>query len=158
MAACLFGAPVFAGGGWLSFNDPKTCADPLAAGAITTVKLVMLTGEREFAGITGTAEGLVEGKRISTPLVLEKLSTPGARAIYWKPPVQGQWVLAFKIIEGVGPQSAGNVVAVVKVNSDGVKTQTVPLYLGASWLPELVESAFSGLAPATFPGEWRVPE
>ena len=37
MVAYLFSAPVFAGGAWLSLDDPKTNADLLAVGALATV-------------------------------------------------------------------------------------------------------------------------
>jgi|SRR5579862_2451501 len=159
MIACLFGAPVFAGGAWLSFNDPKTSADPLAVGALTTVKLVVLSGEKEFTEITGAAEGLVDGQRISIPLVLEKLSRPGSRSVCWKPPAAGQWVLAFAV--RIGPKGNPGMAAVVKVNSDGVKRQLVLLNLGLSWTPLLIDSAFTGAVPtkaAVLRGAWRVPE
>jgi hypothetical protein len=40
MVAYLFSAPVFAGGAWLSLDDPKTNADLLVVGALATVGII----------------------------------------------------------------------------------------------------------------------
>jgi hypothetical protein len=156
---CLLGAPVFAGGAWLSFADPKSSTDPLAAGALTTVKLVSPAGKTlDTVEISGTADGLVDGERVSVPIGIEKLSTPGLRAIRWRPASQGQWVLAFNV--RIAPNGPG-VVAVVKARSDGVKDQLVPLNLGLSWKSTLIESAFTSAKPldaAVLPGGWRFPQ
>jgi hypothetical protein len=46
------------------------------------------------AKVTGTAEGLVAGQRLSVPLTL-KATVEGVYAIEWQPPGEGTWVLAF---------------------------------------------------------------
>lgn len=45
------------------------------------------------AKVTGTAEGLVAGKRLSVPLTL-KATAKGVYAIAWQQPDEGTWVLA----------------------------------------------------------------
>lgn len=165
MAACLFGAPVFGGGAWLSFSDPAIAADPLAAGALTTFQLgLWQRGKTEFTKLTVTAEGLVDGKRVSIPLTVEKLSAQAARAVFWKPPSEGTWALALEIhAEGFQNPNGREFVmaAAVKVGPDGVKEQLIPLNWSVGWLPDLIDSALTGSVPVLSPRNiytWRVPE
>ena len=106
-----------------------------ATGAPTTIRLARLDGKTlDTIEIAGTAEGLLDGRRVSLPLVIEKLDTPGVRAIRWERPNTGQCVLALSVYNGLTEWGSA---AVVKVEPNGVKPQSVPFNLGASWMDAL---------------------
>ena len=94
----LLAAPLFAGGIMLDFGNPKASSDAAAQGALMTVRLIDCQGNEHNQGIiSGTAEGLVNGKRISTPLRIVPLSKAGMYAVQFERPQEGTWVLAFQV-------------------------------------------------------------
>jgi hypothetical protein len=152
--------PLFGGGAWISFADPQAAGEPSATGAVTVIRVIRGDGKTlDTVEVAGTAEGLVDGRRVSLAIVTEKLSTPGVRAIRWERPTAGQWVLTFNIYND--PNELG-LAAVVRVGPNGVKPQTVLLSLGSGWTDALIDNAFSGTQPyavALLPrGAWRNPE
>ena len=50
--------------------------------------------------MTATAIGTVDGKRVTTPLKLVKLTIPGAYAVARQWPAEGQWALEFVATNG----------------------------------------------------------
>jgi len=107
------GTPSFAGCGlYLDFGNPLATADPAAQGAVVIVRVFNCSGQTQrdrYIGyptaetrVTGTAEGLVSGRRVSVPLKIRKLSSPGQSAVHWEPPKEGVWLLNFRIIDPGG--------------------------------------------------------
>jgi len=73
--------------------------------------------------LTGTAEGLVNGRRQSAKLNIQRLSRPGVYAVRWQKPAEGSWVLM--ISSSRDGQHAAS--AMVSVDSRGrVASVTVP--------------------------------
>jgi hypothetical protein len=74
-------AHLFAGGGFfLTLGNPAANSDPQAKNAVVVVRTDGC-GEPAKAVIKGTAEAIVNGKRVSLPLKLARLSQPGTYAV-----------------------------------------------------------------------------
>lgn len=116
------GAPVFAGCGlYLDFGNPAASSDLAARGAFATVRLFNCFGEsregptvkginvpfpKATATMSGTAEGIVSGHRVSVPLKIVKLANPGMSAVWWDAPKEGAWVLRL-LVSNAGPYYIG---------------------------------------------------
>ncbi len=96
-AAAGFGLAVastlLAGGFWLEVGNPKAASDPKAREAVLVVRPIGC-GEPTKARISGTAEGLVNGRRQSVPLRMVPLSQPALYAVHRTWPQEGVWMLA----------------------------------------------------------------
>ena len=95
----LLALPLFGGGFWLEFGNPKASTDPKAKDAVLLVRPLGCHNPTR-AAVTGTAEGVVNGRRQSVPLHIVALSSPGVYAVKREWPVEGSWVLAFTATEG----------------------------------------------------------
>jgi hypothetical protein len=84
--------PAIAGGFWISIQNPSTVTDAIAKNALVLVRADGCHNPAE-AGITGTAEGRVNGIRRSIPLKLAPISQPGTYAVTPQWPAEGVWVL-----------------------------------------------------------------
>lgn len=94
--AVALGSAIFAvaGGFWVSIQNPSTVTDAVARNAVVLVRADGCHNPAE-AGITGTAEGRVNGVRRSIPLKLAPVSQPGTYAVIPQWPAEGVWVLHF---------------------------------------------------------------
>jgi hypothetical protein len=92
--ALLFCAAVMlhAGGFWLELGNPSASKDPAAKNAVLLVRAIGC-GEPAKAGITATAEGIVDGRRVSLPVKLVALREHGLFAAERSWPTDGRWVL-----------------------------------------------------------------
>jgi hypothetical protein len=90
--ALVLATAAIAGPPWIAIEYPANPHDPGTRGALFTVRTYH-HGELVSYDLTGTAEGLVNGKRQSTPLDIKRLSSPGMYAVRWQKPAQGTWVL-----------------------------------------------------------------
>lgn len=94
----VLGAPLLCGADCtLDFGNPAAQKEPAAAGALTTVRILDKDGRVQDWPLTGTAEGLVNGQRVSMPLEIVKLPGPGLRAVKWSKPSDGVWVLSLRV-------------------------------------------------------------
>jgi hypothetical protein len=84
----------YAGGFWISTQNPTTVKDPAAKNAVVLVRVDGCHNPAD-AAVTATAEGLVNGQRRSIPLKLEPVSQPGTYAVAPQWPAEGRWVLNF---------------------------------------------------------------
>jgi hypothetical protein len=89
----------FAGGFFLELGNPDASPQARARNAVVTLRAVGC-GEPAKALVTGTAIGVVNGKRQSIPLSLFSLKEPGMHAVTQQWPAEGQWVLQFVAKEG----------------------------------------------------------
>jgi hypothetical protein len=110
--------PVFAGGFYVQFGNPDASTEAKAHNAVLTVKSAGCH-EPEKATITGTAIGMVDGRRQSLPLKLVPLSEPGMYALTQQWPAQGRWVLQFVATDNDRVTSA-----LVAVGPSGIERQT----------------------------------
>lgn len=90
-------APLFAGGFWLQFGNVEASPEAQSKNAVLVVKPVGCHNP-EKARVTGTAEGVVDGKRTSVALTLVPLSEPGTYAVTRTWPKDGNWVLSFSAV------------------------------------------------------------
>lgn len=96
LPAITLGAAVSLIGGGFGLDIGKPAANPEAQ-AIHAVLMVraMACVEQEKTTVTGTAEGMVNGKRETLPLKMMPLSEQGAFAVRQQWPDKGKWVLIF---------------------------------------------------------------
>ena len=89
-------------------------------------------GEIVAKTVTGTAEGVVNGKRQSVALDIRPGSQTGMYVVRWQRPAIGRWVLV--ISSGVG--GVTDATAVVEISPTGsVASITVPTHaLGGGWI------------------------
>jgi hypothetical protein len=90
-------APLFAGGFWLQFGNAEANPEARSKNAVLVVKPVGCHNP-ESAKVSGTAEGIVDGKRTSVALTLVPLSEPGTYAVTRSWPKDGNWVLSFSAV------------------------------------------------------------
>ncbi|MEO8192613.1 MAG: hypothetical protein ABI681_02100 [Gemmatimonadales bacterium] len=81
-----------AGPPWIAIEYPVNPHDPNTRGAFLTVRTYH-HGDLMAFDISGTAEGLVNGKRQSVRLEIRRLPQTGGYAVFWKKPAAGTWAL-----------------------------------------------------------------
>lgn len=129
-----------AGPPWIAIEYPANPHDPGTRGALLTVRTYH-HGELVSYELTGTAEGLVNGKRQSNPLDIRRLSSAGMYAVRWQKPAQGTWVLV------ISSKREGQHAATAVVSIDGagrvagVSVPSDPIEGGRWLVPRRVGSA-----------------
>lgn len=118
-SAMLLAFPVFGGGFWLEFANPKAVSDLKAKDAAIIVRATGC-GEPSRATITGKAVGVVNGQRQTLQVEMIKLAQPGLYAAKHSLPAKGNWVLVF-----TGDYEGHKTGGVVKVSGDGFNRQNV---------------------------------
>jgi hypothetical protein len=108
--SALVAAPAYAGPPWISAEFPANPHETATRGAFLLVHTYHHGTPMQFP-LTGTAEGLVNGRRQTIRLEIVPTSKPGVFAVRFKPQAGGAWVLAFNLGERDG---AGMLVAVGK--------------------------------------------
>jgi MYXO-CTERM domain-containing protein len=102
-----------AGPPWLSIELPANPYDRLTRGAIALVRTYYHGGPVQLQ-VRATAEGLIDGERVSLPLELVPASATGLYALRGELPEEGTWVLVVR-----GGAEGGQVTAIVDVGPDG---------------------------------------
>lgn len=92
LAAGFVAAPVFAGALTLQADDPTASPEAIAKQAIVVAHTTACVSPEKTV-ITATAEGIVDGKRISMPLKVIRLSQAGSFAVTRQWPTAGAWVV-----------------------------------------------------------------
>jgi hypothetical protein len=111
-----------AGPPWIAIEYPVNPHDPNTRGAFCTVRTYH-HGDLMAFDVTGTAEGLVNGKRQSVRLDIKRLPQAGTYAVRWQKPAQGKWALVISTTRD-GHYMAS---ALIDVNANGrVAMVTVP--------------------------------
>lgn len=107
---------------WIAVEYPANPNDPNTRDAFCTIRTYRHS-ELTAYEVTGTAEGLVNGKRQTVPLDIRRLPQAGMYAIRWQKPAQGQWALV------VSTQLDGNFMASALIDVDArgrIASVTVP--------------------------------
>ena len=81
-----------AGPPWIAVEYPANPHDPNTRGAFCTIRTYH-HGDLMAYDVSGTAEGLVNGKRQSVRLDIRRLPQAGTYAVRWTKPAQGNWAL-----------------------------------------------------------------
>ena len=158
----LFASTYSLAGGWfsLSIGQPGAHPDPQAHTAAFTIQVYGCSARA--AEVTATAEGLVDGKRVSVPLQLTYLSggrsdvefTPGRQAVSGWPyftmavpkswPTAGTWLI--RVVAGTGFLTHSALVAVGPNGVDRGATRTQALVSDADLDAALRRAATVALA------------
>lgn len=129
-----------AGPPWIAVEYPVNPHDPNTRGAFCTIRTYH-HGDLMAYDVTGTAEGLVNGKRQSVRLDIRRLPQAGMYAVRWTKPAEGSWAIVISTARD-GHFMAS---ALIDVDSRGrVASVTVPSkpIEGGRWtLPIQVASA-----------------
>ena len=107
-------AVAVAGPPWISLEYPPNRLDPETRGALALVRIYHHEHQGQFP-VEGTAEGVVDGDRVSLPLKFTSVGTQGAWAVWGKIPEEGNWVLAIHGTDG----ASGTEVSVLAALADG---------------------------------------
>src|SRR3982751_4382473 len=81
-----------AGPPWIAIEYPANPFDRASRDAFLTVRTYH-HGDLMAKTVTGTAEGVVNGKRQSMRLDIRPGSQPGTYVVRWQKPATGRWVL-----------------------------------------------------------------
>lgn len=110
----LLATPALAGPPWVSIEYPANPHHPSTRGAALMVRAYHHSTSIDVP-VRGTAEGLVDGKRVSRALDLRATNIPGVYALRGELPRNGTWVLAITVVQS-GESSAS---ALVTLNGRG---------------------------------------
>jgi hypothetical protein len=121
----------FAGPPWIAIEYPANPFDRTSRDAFLTVRTYH-HGQIIAKTVTGTAEGVVNGKRQSMKLDIRPGSQPGMYVVRWERPGVGRWVLVINS----GTQGIVDATAVVEISPTGsVANVSVPTRnLGNGWI------------------------
>jgi hypothetical protein len=129
----------YAGGFWISIQNPTTVKDAVAKNAVVLVRLDGCHNHAD-ATVTATAEGLVNGQRRSIPLKLEPVSQPATYAVAPQWPAEGKWILNFSATY-LG-RDAG---IIVRLTPGKFEKQSTKMFLGKI-APEALEASLRASA------------
>jgi hypothetical protein len=111
-----------AGPPWIAIEYPANPFDRTSRDAFLTVRTYH-HGELMAKTVTGTAEGVVNGKRQTMALDIRGGSQTGMYVVRWQRPAVGRWVLVINS----GYQGITDATAVVEISPTGsVASVTVP--------------------------------
>jgi hypothetical protein len=128
-----------AGPPWIAIEYPANPFDRATRDAFLTVRTYH-HGDLMARTVTGTAEGVVNGKRQSMALDIRPGSQAGVYAVRWQRPATGRWVLVINSGNG----GVTDATAVVEISPTGtVASVTVPTRaIGNGWIsPRAVAAA-----------------
>src|SRR5882672_5817808 len=108
------GTFALAGPPWISIESPPNPFNSETRGALLVVR-VYHHGEAAFYPVSGTAEGLQNGKRQSMKLEFGSTSTPGMYSLKFSRPSAGAWLLMIHVGE---PGEHGQATAVVSLDAE----------------------------------------
>jgi DMSO/TMAO reductase YedYZ molybdopterin-dependent catalytic subunit len=110
--AAMLALNVYGGGFYLTLGNPAASAEAQAAKAVVTVMPTGCHNPAE-AKVTATAEGMVNGKRVSSPVKVTALGRKGLHAIARQWPAEGKWALRV-----VGEYNGATTSALIPVQGD----------------------------------------
>jgi hypothetical protein len=83
---------------WLSIESPVNPWDPASRGVAFYVRTMLREGVSNASDLTGTAYGLVGGKRQTSPLEFGATNRPGVFSVRRTWPSEGSWVLSVSLL------------------------------------------------------------
>jgi hypothetical protein len=128
-----------AGPPWIAIEYPANPFDRTSRDAFLTVRTYH-HGNLMGKTVTGTAEGVVNGKRQTIRLDIRPGSQSGMYVVRWQRPASGRWVLVINS----GSGGVTDATAVVEISpTGGVAGVTVPTrQIGGGWIsPRAVAAA-----------------
>jgi hypothetical protein len=130
LTLCAF-STALAGPPWIAIEYPANPFDRASRDAFLTVRTYH-HGDLMAKTVTGTAEGVVNGKRQTMRLDIRPGSQSGMYVVRWQKPATGRWVLVINS----GYQGVTDATAVVEISPTGsVASVTVPTRaIGSGWI------------------------
>ena len=120
--------PAMAGPPWITIEYPGNPFDPKVRDAFLVVHAFHHNTPVGLP-VSGTAEGIVNGKRRTIALSFVPLAREGAFALRKQWPDEGRWLLALHVTQGAGEYNTAT--ALVRLAADGsVASTTVPSKAG----------------------------
>jgi len=120
-----------AGPPWISLEYPPNRLDPQTRGALAVVHTYHHEHQGQFP-VEGTAEGVVDGKRVSIPLRFTPVGDRGSWAVRGEIPEEGNWVLAIHGTDGVTEVEVSVLAALAEGNRE-VSFVKVPRASEGNW-------------------------
>jgi hypothetical protein len=131
IAGLIMAVPAQAGPPWISVEYPANGIDRLTRGAIALVHTYHHETVAAFP-LKGTAEGIVDGKRVSLPLEFSRTSRDGVWAVRGDIPDEGTWVLVVTATDGANGARASALIA-LGPERDEVSLVKVPRTREGNW-------------------------
>ncbi len=132
---------LWAGGLFVVPGNPDANAEARALKAVLTLKLAGCH-EPQKALLTGTAVGVIDGRKQTIPLQIDPLSEPGTYALTRQWPDKGRWVLEF-----VAKDQGRITSTLVGAGPGGIERESAKMGMHEP-LPEEVAAMLAG-GPAT---------
>ena len=120
-----------AGPPWISIEYPPNGLDPETRGAFALVRIYHHENAGQFP-VEGTAEGLVDGQRVSVPLKFTPVGSEGVWAVWGEIPEEGNWVLAIHGTDGVSKAEVSILAALASGNQE-ISFVKVPRSREGNW-------------------------
>jgi hypothetical protein len=132
-------SPALAGPPWISIEIPANPYNSSTRGAFCLVR-VYHHGDVAYYPVSGSAEGLVNGARRSSPVSFTETGMPGVYAVKFQPSRDGAWLLLLRVGED---EQHGSATVVVRLNRDGeIASARVPTHRKDGWnIPDQVSPA-----------------
>lgn len=105
LAVGLATRPAHAGPPWISIEIPANPLDATSRGALLLAH-AFHHGDPVALPVSGTAEGLVDGRRRSVTLEFAPTSRRGVYALRYAPPGEGSWILVIRVTQGTATATA----------------------------------------------------
>lgn len=106
-----------AGPPWISLEYPPNRLDKETRGALALVRIYHHENAGQFP-VEGTAEGIVDGQRVSLPLKFTAVGDEGVWAAWGKIPEEGNWVLAIHGTDGISKAEVSILAALAEGNQE----------------------------------------
>jgi hypothetical protein len=120
-----------AGPPWISLEYPPNRLDRQTRGALAVVHMYHHDHQGQFP-VKGTAEGVVDGSRVSIPLEFTPVGNDGSWAVWGDIPEEGNWVLAIHGTDGV-TQAEVSILAALADGNREVSFVKVPRASEGNW-------------------------
>lgn len=120
-----------AGPPWISIEYPPNRLDKETRGALALVRIYHHENAGQFP-VEGTAEGVVDGERVSLPLKFTAVGDEGVWAAWGKIPEEGNWVLAIHGTDGVS-KAAISILAALADGNQEISFVKVPRSREGNW-------------------------
>ena len=120
-----------AGPPWISIEYPPNRLDKETRGALALVRIYHHENAGQFP-VEGTAEGVLDGERVSLPLEFTPVGGEGVWAAWGKIPEEGNWVLAIHGTDGVSKAEISILAALADGNQE-ISFVKVPRSREGNW-------------------------
>jgi hypothetical protein len=120
-----------AGPPWISIEYPPNRLDRDTRGALALIRIYHHEDAGQFP-VEGTAEGIVDGQRVSLPLKFTAVGDEGVWAAWGKIPEEGNWVLAIHGTDGISKAELSILAALAEGNQE-ISFVKVPRSREGNW-------------------------